>query len=52
MGDMFFFTYHFTLAPILCCIPFLILFSVMIPFAACRIICRESVVDRLREAEG
>ena len=52
VGEIFFFTYHFTLMPVLACIPVLLLFSAAVPFAACRVICRESIVDRLREAES
>ena len=48
-GDMFFYTYHFTLVPILVCTVILLIFSAFIPFAAYNLICRESVVERLRE---
>lgn len=47
-GEMFFFTYHFTLIPILICIPILLLLSAVIPFTAYRLICKNSIVDRLR----
>ena len=48
-ADMFFFSYHFTLLPLVICIPVLLLLSAMIPYFSYRAICRESVVDRLRE---
>ena len=48
-ADMFFFSYHFTLLPLLICIPILLLLSAVIPYFAYRSICRESVVERLRE---
>ena len=48
-ADMFFFSYNFTLLPLVICIPILLLLSAMIPYFAYRSICRESVVDRLRE---
>ncbi len=48
-GDMFFFSYHFTLLPIMVCVPVLILLSAVIPSVAYRAICNESVVERLRE---
>ncbi|MCR4759317.1 MAG: ABC transporter permease [Oscillospiraceae bacterium] len=47
--EMFFFRYHFTLLPVLLGLPVLLIFSVVIPAAAYRIICRDSIVDRLRE---
>lgn len=48
-GEMFFFTYHFSVAPILVCVPILLLLSAVIPTVSYRVICSESVVDRLRE---
>lgn len=48
-GDLFFFTYHFSVLPILVCVPILLLLSAVIPTVSYRAICRESVVDRLRE---
>lgn len=46
---LFFFTYHFTILPILVCVPVLLMLSAAIPFISFRSICKESVVDRLRE---
>ena len=47
--ELFFYTYRFTLAPIAVCVPILLLLSAVIPAVAYRTICKESVVDRLRE---
>lgn len=48
-GDLFFFTYRFTLLPILICVPILILLSAVIPAVSYRTICSDSVVNRLRD---
>lgn len=48
-AGMFYFSYHFTLLPLVICIPILLLLSAVIPNFAYRSICRESVVERLRE---
>ena len=50
-GEMFFFTYHFTLLPIVICIPILLLLSVIIPDVSYKSICKASIVSRLRENE-
>jgi putative ABC transport system permease protein len=47
----FFYTYHFTLLPILLGIPFLLSLAVVIPIIAYRHVSKESVVQRLRENE-
>lgn len=47
--ELFFFTYRFTLLPLFVCVPILLALSALIPSAAYRQICRESIVDRLRE---
>jgi putative ABC transport system permease protein len=44
-----FFSYSFTLAPIGICVPILILMSLLIPLVSYQTICRESIVDRIRE---
>ncbi len=44
-----FFSYNFTLAPIGICVPVLIIISVLIPLVPYQTICRESIVDRIRE---
>ena len=43
------FSDSFTLTPVLVCVPVLIILSAVIPALAYRILCRESVVERLRE---
>ncbi|HAJ96842.1 MAG TPA: hypothetical protein DCO72_03810 [Ruminococcus sp.] len=48
-GDMFFFTYHFTILPMLICVTMLLLLSAVIPSVAYHAVCRDSVVNRLRE---
>ena len=48
-NDLIFYTYRFTFMPILICVPVLLLLSAVIPSAAYRTICRDSVVNRLRE---
>lgn len=50
-GEMYFFTYHFTLVPILICVMILLLLSVIIPAISYNMLCKESVVDRLRRIE-
>lgn len=52
MGSLLWmFSYHFTLIPILIVSPALLLLSVLIPYAAYHSAGRQSVVERLREAE-
>lgn len=48
-GEIFFFTYHFTVLPILICVPILLVLSAVIPSVSYGTICRDSVVNRLRE---
>ncbi len=50
-SQMWFFSYHFIITPILLCIPALVALSVLIPALCYRNMCRQSVVDRLRESE-
>ena len=40
---------YFTLTPVLVCVPLLLILAAFIPTAAYRILCKESVVERLRE---
>lgn len=52
MGQgMAFFTWHFTMLPILISIPVLIVISVIVPIVCYYCMCRRSVVERLRLAE-
>lgn len=46
-----FFNYQFTILPILLCIPFMLLISVVVPFLGYKHLIKQSVVERLREAE-
>jgi putative ABC transport system permease protein len=46
---MFFFSYHFTLLPILICVPVLLMLSAVIPSVSYKAICHDSIVERLRE---
>ena len=47
----FFYTYHFTLLPILISIPFLVALAIVIPTVAYRFVAKESVVNRLHDNE-
>lgn len=49
--ELFFFTYHFTLLPIAVCVPILIVFSVIVPFAVYSTVCKDTIVERLRTIE-
>ena len=48
-GQIWFFSWKFTILPIILCIPFLLLVSYLIPNASYRRMCRESVVYRMTE---
>lgn len=50
-GQIWFFTYHFTVLPIIICIPFLVLISLLIPVLSYHSVSKQSIVERLREAE-
>ena len=49
--QIWFFTYHFMITPILLCIPVLVILSIIVPVICYRNMCKQSVVDRLRESE-
>lgn len=51
LKDMWFLRCHFTVMPIVICIPVLILAACIIPVAAYEMMAKESVVERLREKE-
>lgn len=51
VGSLWFFSYRFTLLPLLLAYPVLILLSAVIPYLACLGTNRQSIVERLREAE-
>ena len=46
-----FFAYHFTVKSILYVLPWLIVIAVFVPFGCYRLMGRQSVVERLRQAE-
>jgi putative ABC transport system permease protein len=50
-GLLWFFSYHFILWPILFVLPFLLVLGVLIPLVSYAMTDRQSVVERLREAE-
>lgn len=50
-GQIWFFTYHFTLLPILFCLPFLLLIAVAVPRVCGRKMAKQSVVERLRQVD-
>ncbi|MGB4659056.1 MAG: ABC transporter permease, partial [Mobilitalea sp.] len=50
-GSIWFFTWHFTLVPILLCMPVIGIVAYLIPVAAYHNLCRESIVERLRLTE-
>lgn len=51
VGALWMFSYHFTLTPILMACPILLAMGVAIPFAAYHGAGKQSIVERLREAE-
>jgi len=50
-GGLWFFSYQFVIMPLAICCPIFILISLLIPNIACSGAMKESVVERLREAE-
>ncbi len=50
-SQIWFFTWHFTLLPLACCIPILLLISALIPALSYSSTCKLSIVERLRKAE-
>ncbi|MCI8336093.1 MAG: ABC transporter permease [Peptococcaceae bacterium] len=46
-----YFTYRFTVVPVLYCLPWLVLIAILVPLVSNRLINRQSVVERLRQAE-
>ena len=51
VGNLWFFSFKFTIVPLLLAYPVLLLLSALIPHAAYRGVNRQSIVERLREAE-
>lgn len=50
-GEMWFLSYHFTVIPIVVCIPILVLLACVIPVTAYNRMAKESTVERIRENE-
>lgn len=50
-AEFFFFTWKFSVLPILICVPFLALIVLLVPYLACEKMCRVSVVERIRSVE-
>lgn len=48
---MWFYSYRFTILPILCVLPIFLLIGMMVPIVIYKNISKESIVERLREAE-
>lgn len=46
--QMWYFTYHFDVLPILYCVPILLVFSVLVPVLCYKNMCQSSIVERLR----
>ena len=51
VGEIWFFSWHFTVLPILCCIPVFLVLAVLIPLAEGKRMQRSSVVERMRFQE-
>lgn len=46
-----YFTYHFTVVPVLYCLPWLVIIAILVPLISNLLMNRQSVVERLRQAE-
>ena len=51
LSNLWFFTYTFTLLPLLLVIPLLLLIGALIPVIVLQSVKKQSIVDRLREGE-
>ena len=51
-GSLWFFSYHFTVLPLVLTVPVLLAVGILLPAVMLRSVERKSVVERLREAEG
>ena len=51
VGEIWFFSWHFTVLPILCCIPVFLVLAVLIPLTEGKRMQRSSVVERMRFQE-
>ena len=53
VGNLFwFFTYRFTISPILIVAPIFALLGILVPLAVYRSVAKSTIVERLREAEA
>ena len=50
--NIWFFSYHFTVLPLLLTIPVLLTVGVLLPATMLHSVEKQSIVDRLRETEG
>lgn len=51
-SNLWFFTYHFTLLPLVVTIPILLVIGMLLPVPVLKSVEKQSIVDRLRETEG
>ncbi len=51
-GSLWFFSYHFTVLPLVLTVPVLLAVGILLPAVMLRSVERQSVVERLREVEG
>ncbi len=50
-GVFWFFTYRFTLAPIICIFPIFLLLGILLPILSYQIMGQQSIVDRIRQSD-
>lgn len=50
-AQMWFFSYHFVILPVILCIPVFLAFSIIVPALCYKNMCKDSIVDRLRVSE-
>ena len=50
-NSLFFYRWHFTVMPILACIPVLVVIVLVVPALCYKSMCRTSVTERMRKAE-
>ncbi len=49
--EMWYFTWHFSVLPLVLCAPVLVVICIVVPAISYRSMCRQTVVERLREVE-
>ena len=47
-GEIWFFSYHFSIMPILICLPFVLGIAVVIPLVTCQNMKKKSIIERMR----